>query len=471
MKPYLLLLAFALTLTSAFSQTQIMCLGDSITKGAVDPGPSMSGYRARLFDLLNQAQVKYLFVGCTDNNSNSDMIKAGQQFHNGYGSWRIDSLRVNLDGQQQPGGDANMGGYWLTGGTGALRQPVFPDIVLLLAGTNDLGSNASESVLESRMTDLLAWFQTDRPKSQVFVGTVPPRGPEKDGHEKYNVAVTAFNGWITQKVPAMGDHFHHVDIYGLFVDVSGQVKGADATDGIFLKDGIHPSHNGYVAMGDAWFKAITPFLNLDATSGSTFPAPITPAPAVAPPATVKPVATGTMQKIVSPLDAVQGVKLTVKGGPTTFTADGDYGGDGTQEPPANALDGDPANKYFCHAQNGTKDPGVDTGLLITPKLGSSVVTAIQFYTANDMPERDPITITLEGSNDPKATTAGFTDFTLIYEGKSGLDADPDRGNAGVNITFPNTTAYKTYRLLITKTRSTTDAVQYGEVVLLGQPVP
>jgi len=32
--------------------------------------------------------------------------------------------------------------------------------------------------------------------------------------------------------------------------------------------------------------------------------------------------------IVSPQDAVQGVKLTVKGGPTTFTVDGDYGGDG-----------------------------------------------------------------------------------------------------------------------------------------------
>jgi lysophospholipase L1-like esterase len=467
MKVYLLVLAFALTLASASAQVQIMCLGDSITKGAVDPAPSMSGYRARLFELLNQSQVKYLFVGCTDNNSSPAMIKAGQQFHNGYGSWRIDSLRANLDGEQQPWGDPNMGGYWLTGGTGALRQPVFPDIVLLLAGTNDLGQNASESVLESRMTDLLTWFQTNRPKSQVFVGTVPPRGPDKDGHEQYNIAVTAFNTWLTQEVPSLGDHFHLVDLYALFVDGSGQVKGSDSSDGIFLKDGIHPSHNGYVAMGDAWFKEIGPLLNLAPTSASTLPTNSGSASTAVNKATT----VGGLQKIVSPQDAVQGVKLTVKGGPTILTVDGDYGGSGSDEPPGNALDGDPTTKYFCHAQNGTKDPGVDTGLLITPKIGSSVVTGIQFYTGNDMPDRDPVSITLEGSNDSGASNEGCKNFTLIYEGKSGLDSDPDRGNAGLQINFPNDVAYKTYRLLITKTRATTDATQYGEVILLGKPAP
>ena len=174
-------------------------------------------------------------------------------------------------------------------------------------------------------------------------------------------------------------------------------------------------------------------------------------------------------KIVSPQDAVQGVKLTVKGGPTTFTVSGDYGGNGTQEPPANALDGDTGSKYFCHVQNGTKAPGVDTGLLITPKIGSSIVTGLQFDTADDMPDRDPMTVTLEGSNDPQASTEGFKDFSLIYEGTSGLDSDPDRGNEGEQIIFPNTTAYKTYRLLITKTRAPTDATQYGEVILFGKP--
>jgi lysophospholipase L1-like esterase len=395
------------------------------------------------------------------------MIRAGQQFHNGYGSWRIDALRANLDGEQQPWGDANMGGYWLTGGTGALRQPVFPDIVLLLAGTNDMGQNASESVLESRMTDLLTWFQTKRPKSKVFVGTVPPRGPDKDGHEQYNVAVTAFDTWLTQEVPTLGDHFHLVDLYALFVDGSGQVKGSDSPDGIFLKYGIHPSHNGYVAMGDAWFKAIGPLLKLDPTTVSTLLANSASASTAI---NKLPTFKGA-SKIVCPQDAVQGVKWTVKDGPTTVTADGDYGGNGADEGPGNAIDGVTTTKYLCHARNGTKDPGVDTGLLITPKMGASVVTGIQFYTGNDMPGRDPISITLEGSNDSAASRAGCKNFTLIYEGKSGLDADPDRGNAGLQINFPNDAAYKTYRLLITKTRATTAATQYGEVILIGKPAP
>ena len=258
--PSLLLVLFLWTGFAAVAQIQIMPLGDSITKGAVDPQPSMSGYRARLFDLLNEAHVKFLFIGCTTNNSNAAMKAAGQQFHNGYGSWRIDGLRANLDGVQQPGGDENMGGYWLAGGTGALRQAVFPDIVLLLAGTNDLGQGATEPVLESRMTELLTWFKTKRPKSQVFVGTVPPRGLDKPGFETYNPAVIAFNGWLAKKVPTFGAKFLLVDICALFVNREGKVKGGDSPDGIFLADGIHPSHNGYVAMGDAWFKAMKPLL-------------------------------------------------------------------------------------------------------------------------------------------------------------------------------------------------------------------
>ncbi|MBW8780519.1 MAG: hypothetical protein JF599_01325 [Verrucomicrobia bacterium] len=255
-----LALAFVVSGPLAFAQIQIMPLGDSITKGAVDPAPSLAGYRARLFDLLNESHVKYQFVGCTDMNSNNAMKAAGQQFHNGYGSWRMDGLRTNLDGVQQPNGDDNMGGYWMVGGTGALRQPVFPDIVLLLAGTNDLGQGATESVMENRMTDLLAWFQKNRPKSRVFVGTVPPRGANLAGYETYNPAVQSFNAWLSKKIPALGDQFQLVNIYSVFVNTDGTLKSKTSPDGIFMKDGIHPSHNGYVAMGDAWFKAIKPYL-------------------------------------------------------------------------------------------------------------------------------------------------------------------------------------------------------------------
>jgi len=189
--------------------------------------------------------------------------------------------------------------------------------------------------------------------------------------------------------------------------------------------------------------------------------PLTPEVSASPASTEPP--------ILSPNDTVHGVKTTTKGMPTVFSQDGDYGGSsGNDEPPANATDGDPGTKYFNHTQDGSNTPGVNSGLVITPGKGPSIVTSAQFTTANDIPDRDPMTFTLEGSNDDNAASEGASGFTLIYEGTTGLDTDPDRGKAGAIVKFKNTTAYKTYRILITSMRSqTANAVQYGEVQLFG----
>jgi hypothetical protein len=100
-----------------------------------------------------------------------------------------------------------------------------------------------------------------------------------------------------------------------------------------------------------------------------------------------------------------------------------------------------------------------------------VVTGIQLATANDVPDRDPVAITLEGSNTDDALKAKGKGFTLIYKGPSGLTKDPNRSSWGLVISFPNTTAYKSYRVLITQTRGSdnVDATQYSEVKLLGEP--
>jgi lysophospholipase L1-like esterase len=266
-----LLLSFALLLgkPSVLAQTKIIPLGDSITKGAVDSAPG-SGYRAQLFHDLKKAGSSFQFVGCTDANSNQELISARQQYHNGYGTYRIDDLLKNLDGVTQPGGwaDDNKGGYWLTGSDATHREAVYPDIVLILDGTNDLGQGAGEPVMESRMTSLLEWFKNNRPQAQIFVGTVPPHGPNKDAG-KYNAAVVQFNTWLATKVPDLGANFHLVDLYSLFVNASGDPKAPDSPDGIFLADGIHPSHQGYVAMGDAWFEAIKSLVPTGADPAST----------------------------------------------------------------------------------------------------------------------------------------------------------------------------------------------------------
>ncbi len=47
--------------------------------------------------------------------------------------------------------------------------------------------------------------------------------------------------------------------------------------------------------------------------------------------------------------------------------------------------------------------GVNTGFYITPIRGSSLLRSFRFCTANSYPPRDPMTVTLEGSNQPTST--------------------------------------------------------------------
>ena len=53
--------------------------------------------------------------------------------------------------------------------------------------------------------------------------------------------------------------------------------------------------------------------------------------------------------------------------------------------------------------------GTATGFTVTPKMGATIVTALQLTTANDSPERDPASYLVEGSSDG-------TTFTTIASG-------------------------------------------------------
>jgi hypothetical protein len=168
---------------------------------------------------------------------------------------------------------------------------------------------------------------------------------------------------------------------------------------------------------------------------------------------------------------VVGVKRTIKGQPNILAVKGeDFGSGGKdKEVPADALDGDLNTKYYNQARSGTQRAGVYTGLVVTLKDGPKVVTGIQFGTANDVPGRDPVKITIEGSNDAKALEAGTSTFTLLYEGGSGVEIDPGRNKWGKEVNFPNNKAYASYRVLVAGLRDETgkdaevNSTQYSEI--------
>jgi hypothetical protein len=174
--------------------------------------------------------------------------------------------------------------------------------------------------------------------------------------------------------------------------------------------------------------------------------------------------------ILSINDKIVSLQKTTKGMANTLSVSDNPRG----EEPASILDGNLATKYFNKAKDGDMPPGVNTGFAITPAKGATVVAGIQFATANDCPERDPLQITVEGSNGPDALTAG-SDYKVIYEGGSGLDQDPGRKSWGRLVVFPNSTAYSSYRVLVTALRGgggstpAAPATQYSEVKLVGVP--
>jgi hypothetical protein len=253
-----------LTILPGSPLIRIMPLGDSITRGATDPNVEQnlnlcSGYRDALYTLNTNANMNFQFVGSTATQESPQLISAGQQYHNGYASYTTGSLLTNLTANVQPTvGDSNVGGYWMTSGSPG-GMPVLEDVVTLLTGANDIGQNPNNSLqyFTNNEINLLGWFKTNRPNTKVIVATDPPRTDSTAN----NSAALAINQWITNNVPTLSSNFSTVDLYHLFIDTNGNIKTSSSPDGVCLQDGVHPSHNGYEAMGQVWFNAIQGVMN------------------------------------------------------------------------------------------------------------------------------------------------------------------------------------------------------------------
>lgn len=175
---------------------------------------------------------------------------------------------------------------------------------------------------------------------------------------------------------------------------------------------------------------------------------------------------GSVATVLSAKDPVAALKQTRAGAPNVPAEAADLGAAA-----AMVLDGNPTSKHFNRAKDGIHTAGINTGVVLTPQSAHQPVTALQFATGNDMPKRDPYSITLEGSNAAAATQAGGNGYVLIYQGPAGLEADPGRNRWGRVVRFNNTTAYKSYRILVTETQNDADGTQYSEVRLGTAAVP
>ena len=175
---------------------------------------------------------------------------------------------------------------------------------------------------------------------------------------------------------------------------------------------------------------------------------------------------------LSSSETVYGIWNTIIGGDSNSATGGTGPGRYISgEPPDSAFVGNCSTKYngygLCNSGSSSTICGTNTGFYVTPIRGAFVVTDLRFCTGNDAAQRDPLTLTLEGSNQITGLTLSSS-WALIYSGSTGLDSDPGRSTSGVTQIFSsNAIAYASYRVIATSKRDSADVLQYSEVEFLG----
>ena len=144
-----------------------------------------------------------------------------------------------------------------------------------------------------------------------------------------------------------------------------------------------------------------------------------------------------------------------------------------------ALDGNTATKLLVSGSTVSQP-----GFIITPTAGPTSISGIQFATANDAPNRDPLQIVIGGTNDftSSANAVAFdtdANYTTVYAGPSGISyTDITRFQFGSAVNFTPSAAFKTYRVYTTQLRDLNgvndglaDNFQISEVRLFTGTVP
>ncbi|KAL8709701.1 MAG: hypothetical protein Q9220_005641 [cf. Caloplaca sp. 1 TL-2023] len=216
---------------------RIMPLGDSITVGY--PGNPSNGYRKRLSSLLSGNGNTVNFVGSHPDGDFTNNRNEGQS------GAKISTISTNAD----------------------KTLPQRPNIVLLLAGTNDLGvtTNAPQ-----QLDDLIGKIRQQCPDAAILVSTLIHRGDPS-----YNSQAVTFNNQLQGLVQTRRNSGQHVFLVDQYTAI---------TTDLLVNDGIHPNPTGYDKMADVWNTALQ---QVDSLGWIGTPVPGTGGPSTKQPCTGK----------------------------------------------------------------------------------------------------------------------------------------------------------------------------------------
>ncbi|CAF1060044.1 unnamed protein product [Adineta steineri] len=121
----------------------------------------------------------------------------------------------------------------------------------------------------------------------------------------------------------------------------------------------------------------------------------------------------------------------------------------------------------CSYGSESQTCGENTGFYLTMNSGPKVLTG--FYTGSASESwtrvRDPMTITIEGSNSNGLALTLGSSWTLIYNGSAGFITDPGRSAWGtLQLILNPSIAFASYRLLVTSKEGIESCASYSEIL-------
>ena len=109
--------------------------------------------------------------------------------------------------------------------------------------------------------------------------------------------------------------------------------------------------------------------------------------------------------------------------------------------------------------------GLNTGFYVTVAQCQPVLIGFRFGNAFSSSAREPLTITIEGTNCDDLLTCA--NWSLLYTGSTGLGTIQSSASYGDYQSVSNTAIYSSYRFLVISKRGVSSYVSYSEVQLFG----
>ena len=219
---------FVIAPSTVFAITTIMPLGDSITRGFLGNDPDVGSYRQYLADQLHGLGVEFDLVG----NYNLELGGIRDADYQAVGGFSIGQMVSQF---------------------GVAIEQHQPDVILALAGTNDIWSNVGHDEFVSRYDSLVSLVLNESPSSRIIMATVPPLGccqldkafwTEEWAEDRNSQQVAAMNSAL-QVIAKQYDAVTLADYNSVF-DVE-----FDLTD-----DGVHPNGAGQRKLGQTFLRTL-----------------------------------------------------------------------------------------------------------------------------------------------------------------------------------------------------------------------